>query len=254
MRAASNAFSPVSGPEPEPGRSSGAAAGREGLHAPSVLLLPGWGMGPDALAPLVPAGATVAAVDWDGARSPEELVPAALAAAARLPGRLRVLAWSLGAMVAIDALPALADRVVALDLVAPCLRFTDGWPARVLARMRRRCAEDPAAVLAAFAGSLAAPGERAVPAPRAAAPVASLLAGLDYLSTRALAPPSPVPGCRARVVHGEADPVVPAPLSAPVAAALGAARRVLPGAGHAPQRTRPAECAALLGEEARDAG
>jgi pimeloyl-ACP methyl ester carboxylesterase len=211
----------------------------------SVLLLPGWGAGPELLAPLVPAGARTAAPDWDAAREPEELVPLALAAAARLEGGLVVVAWSLGAMVALEAVPALAGRVAALHLVAPCLRFTDAWPARVLARMRRRCAEDPAGVLAAFARSLAAPDEPA-PALRSDRPPAALAAGLDYLAGRALAPPAPVAGCEVRIVHGAADGVVPARLSEPVAEALGAERLVLAGAGHAPQLTRAAECAAFF--------
>jgi pimeloyl-ACP methyl ester carboxylesterase len=190
---------------------------------------------------------------WDEARSADALAPLALEAAAGAPGEgLVVVAWSLGAMVALEALPALAGRrrVRALLLVAPCLSFTAGWPARVLARMRRRLAEDPAATLAAFAGALLAPGEAGSPPVRADQPVAALQAGLDYLATRALAPPAAPPGCAVRVIHGGADPIISPALSAPVAAALGAARRVLPGAGHAPQCTRAAECRAFLGEEA----
>jgi pimeloyl-ACP methyl ester carboxylesterase len=46
--------------------------------------------------------------------------------------------------------------------------------------------------------------------------------------------------------------VVPVELSVPVAEALGAARRVLAGAGHAPQLSRAAECAAFLDGEDSD--
>jgi pimeloyl-[acyl-carrier protein] methyl ester esterase len=223
------------------------------MSGPDVLILPGWGAGPELLAPLAPAGARVAAADWDRARSPEDLVPLALEAAAPLAEELVVLGWSLGAMVALEALPALAGRVSRLHLVAPCLRFTAGWPPRVLLRMRRRCAEEPVAVIDAFGRSLVAPGEeRFAPALRTDRPVVALLAGLDYLATRALAPPVPVPGCRVRVVHGGADTVIPEELSLPVAEALGAARRVLSGAGHVPQLSRAAECAAFLDGEAFD--
>jgi pimeloyl-ACP methyl ester carboxylesterase len=220
--------------------------------SPGVLVLPGWACGPELLAPLLPAGARTAAAEWDRARSADDLVPLALEAAAGLPGELELLGWSLGAMVALELLPALGGRVVALHLLAPCLRFTEAWPARVLARMRRRCAGDPAGVLADFAGQLAGPGEDA-PALRRDRPVAALLAGLDYLATRALPRPVAPPGCRARVVHGGADAVVPPALSLAVAEALGAERRVLDGAGHAPQRSRAAACAAFLREE-RHAG
>jgi pimeloyl-[acyl-carrier protein] methyl ester esterase len=211
-----------------------------------ALVLPGWGTGPELLAPLVPPGAPVAPADWGAARGADDLVPLALAAAARLEGPLAVVAWSLGAMVALETLPALAGRVARLHLVAPCLCFTEAWPERVLGRMRRRCAEDPAGVREAFARSMAAPGE-AVPALAGEAPAAALVAGLDFLAGRALGAPARVPGCEVRIVHGEADAVVPARLSLPIAGALGAERLVLPGAGHAPHLTRAAECAAFLG-------
>ena len=211
-----------------------------------VLVLPGWCTGAELLGPLVPPGAAAAAADWNAARGPDDLVPLALETAARLEGPLVVLAWSLGAMVALEALPVLAGRVAKLHLVAPCLCFTEAWPERVLARMRRRCAEDPAGVRAAFARSMAAPGE-AAPSLAGEAPAAALVAGLDYLAGRALGAPARVPGCEVRIVHGEADAVVPARLSLPVAGALGAERLVLPGAGHAPHLTRAAECAVFLG-------
>lgn len=216
----------------------------------AVLVLPGWACGPELLAPLLPeAPARVAAPDWDRARGPDELVPLALEAAAALPGRLEVevVAWSLGAMVALEALPRLAGRLAALHLVAPCLRFTAGWPPRVLQRMRRRCAEDPGAVVEEFSRRLVAPGEEAAAPPlRLDRPLAALLAGLDYLAGRELPAPAAPAGCRVRVLHGGADAVVPPELSGPVAEALGAGRRVLDGAGHAPQLTRAAECAAFL--------
>jgi pimeloyl-[acyl-carrier protein] methyl ester esterase len=219
------------------------------LDGGSVLLLPGWGCGPELLAPLVPAGAVcVGAADWDRARGSDDLPAIAAHAAAQLPGALTVIGWSLGAMVALEVLPALAGRLAALHLVAPCLRFTAGWPERVLARMRRRCATDPGGVLAEFARRMMAPGEeRLAPTLRGDRPVEALLAGLDYLATRDLARPAPVRGCRARVVHGEGDLVVPAALSEPVAEALAAARLVLDGAGHAPQLGRATECAEFVG-------
>jgi pimeloyl-[acyl-carrier protein] methyl ester esterase len=213
----------------------------------AVLVLPGWACGPELLDPLLPDGARRASPDWDRARGPDELVPLALEAAAALPGRLEVVGWSLGAMVALEALPSLAGRVAALHLVAPCLRFTAGWPPRVLGRMRRRCAEDLAAVIEEFSRRLVAPGEEAAaPSLRPGRPLAALLAGLDYLAQRELPAPAAPAGCRVRVLHGGADAVVPPELSRPVAEALGAERRVLDGAGHAPQLTRAAECAAFL--------
>lgn len=223
------------------------------MTAPGVLLLPGWAMPPEALAALVPPGASgVASPRWEVARGPDDLVPLALEAAARAPGeQLVVIGWSLGAMVALEALPALPGRLAALHLVAPCLRFTDGWPRRVLERMRRRCADDAVGVRGAFERALLAPGEQAaIPPAGPAWPPAALQAGLGYLAGRALSRPVRRPGCVARIVHGEADAVIPADLSRPVADALGAARRTLPGAGHAPVLTRAAECAAFLAGDA----
>lgn len=222
------------------------------MSATGVLLLPGWGTGPELLAGLVPPrAACVVSPDWRAAKRPEDLVALAIEAAGGIAGdRLLVVGWSLGAMVALEALPALPGRLAAMHLVAPCLRFTDAWSPRVLERMRRRCARDPEPVLDAFARTALAPGEhplRSGSSPPWPAP--ALDAGLAYLACRALPAPESRPGCTVRMVHGGSDPVVPADLSKLVAEVLGAERKVLPLAGHAPQLTRAAECTAFLAEE-----
>ncbi|SEE85091.1 alpha/beta fold hydrolase [Jiangella alba] len=53
--------------------------------------------------------------------------------------------------------------------------------------------------------------------------------------------------CPVLVIHGDRDAVVPPAWSAALAAALGTVVTSLPGAGHCPQVTRPAEVNALIG-------
>jgi pimeloyl-[acyl-carrier protein] methyl ester esterase len=219
-----------------------------------LLVLPGWATGDAIFGPLLArwdGKATVA--DWGAAREADDLPRLALAAAEQLRGSFTLLGWSLGAMVALELAPQLLARLDGLLLLAPCLRFTEGWPVRVLDRMRRRCRTDTKAVLDAFAPSLLSTSE--VAEPRLGAlplrrdlPAAALLAGLDYLAGRDLAVPSlGVLGILdVRVLHGSEDVVVPPGLSVALSERLGAERLDLAGAGHAPHLTRPDEVAQFL--------
>jgi pimeloyl-ACP methyl ester carboxylesterase len=54
--------------------------------------------------------------------------------------------------------------------------------------------------------------------------------------------------CPVLVIHGDRDAVVPPAWSAALAATLDAVVTPLPGAGHCPQVTRPAEVNALISE------
>jgi pimeloyl-[acyl-carrier protein] methyl ester esterase len=204
-----------------------------------------------------------------GRSSPGPLTLAALAgdlagvAAALALERAVVLGWSLGAQVALAALPRLGARVRALVLVAATPRFTagEGWPhglpAQSVEVLAHRVRRDPARAVARFREGAFAEGERdgaagARAAGRCAAlPVpdpAAALAGLDLLAREdlrgalgAVAPPT-------LVVHGGRDPVCPPGAGRALAAAIPGARLAeLPGAGHLPFLTRPAAFADALG-------
>jgi pimeloyl-[acyl-carrier protein] methyl ester esterase len=174
-----------------------------------------------------------------------------------------VVGWSLGAQIALEALPALAGRVRALVLLSgtPCFTSRDGWPhglaeasVRALAaRLERR----PEATLRRFAEGLFAPGElgpealRAVaeevlggppPAPHAAR------AGLDAFLAADQRPRLGEVRVPTLVVHGEADPIcLPGAARAAAAAILGAELALMAGLGHAPHLSRPAEVVARIG-------
>ena len=177
-----------------------------------------------------------------------------------------LLGWSLGALAALAALPALGSRVAAVALVAgtPCFTEREGWPhalpARTVAAVAAQVRRDPARAAARFFEGMFAPGEldpaaRArADALRAATPVpseAALLAGLAVLRESDVRASVPAVRAPALLLHGDADAVCPPGAAHALAAAIPGARLVLlPGAGHAPQLSRPAACldaiAALL--------
>jgi pimeloyl-[acyl-carrier protein] methyl ester esterase len=191
---------------------------------------------------------------------------AALAETLDLRGAL-LLGWSLGAQVALAALPRLGARVGRLALVGATPRFTegDGWPhglpASAVAGLAARLRRQPERTLARFLEDCFAPGELD-PAARSAltgltAPAASgglpapdlacALAGLDLLAATDLRPALPAVTHPALLLHGEADAIVPLGAARALAALLPAARLVtFPATGHAPFLSREAEVAGLL--------
>ena len=226
-----------------------------------LLVLPGWATGDAIFGPLLARWDGDAAVaDWGAAQEADDLPRLALASAEQLRGSFTLLGWSLGAMVALEVAPRLLARLDGLLLLAPCLRFTEGWPVRVLDRMRRRCRTDPEAVLDSFAPSLLSTSEAAEPRLdalplRRDLPAAALLAGLDYLAGRDLAAPAlgAAGDLEVRVLHGSEDAVVSPALSVALSERLGAERLELAGAGHAPHLTRPDEAAQFLFHSGRRA-
>ena len=241
---------------------------------PPLVAVPGWSLSArflvDALAPAAP-GRRIVALDLRGhGRSPaaapyalEDLAAdlAALLEALRLE-RAVLLGWSLGAQVALAALPRVRDRVAALALVSATPRFTEGedWPhglpARTLAALARHVARDPGRAAARFFEGMFVDGEldgdagaRAV-ALRAAAPVpdaATLLAGLDVLGAADLRAALPGVDVPALVLHADRDPVCLPGAGRFIAAALPRATFALLTGGHAPFLSQRAEFAERLG-------
>jgi pimeloyl-[acyl-carrier protein] methyl ester esterase len=163
--------------------------------------------------------------------------------------------WSLGAQVAIAALPRMRARIARMILVAGTPRFTQGpdWPhglppqaVEVLAHRLRR---DPARAVARFFEGMFADGEldeagrQRLAALRASMPVpdpAAAQAGLAILAHEDLRPALCAVDVPVLLVHGERDPVCPPGASRAMAEAIPGARlALLPGAGHAPFLARP---------------
>ncbi len=182
--------------------------------------------------------------------------------------RAVVVGWSLGAQVALAALPLLGRRASALVLVGGTPRFTegDGWahgvPARSVGVLAHRVRRDTARAAARFFDEMFADGEldgegreragrirAAVPPPHPAA----ALAGLEILEREDLRPRLAAVDVPTLLVHGAEDPICPAGASRAMAAAIPHARlAVIPGAGHAPFLSRPAAFRDALGDFLRE--
>ncbi|MCX7818639.1 MAG: alpha/beta hydrolase [Kiritimatiellae bacterium] len=163
--------------------------------------------------------------------------------AARLrqcPAPPAVVGWSMGAMVALDALtrPG-APAVAALLVLAGTLRFCAapdwplGRPISAVRALRRAVLRDATRALAAFYRDVAAGGGPPQPPPPPAGSTADrLAAALDVLATLDLRDRE-APSCPLGWLHGELDAVIPASAGIESARRLGAVARVIAGAGHA---------------------
>jgi len=177
--------------------------------------------------------------------------------------RAVLLGWSLGALAALAALPALGPRVAALVLVAgtPCFTERAGWPhalpARTVEAVAAQVRRDPARATARFFEGMFAPAELD-PAARARAsalraatptpPEGALLAGLAVLREADLREAARAVRVPALLVHGDADAVCPPGAARALAGIVPGARlALLPGAGHAPLLSRPAPCLEAIG-------
>jgi pimeloyl-[acyl-carrier protein] methyl ester esterase len=169
--------------------------------------------------------------------------------------RAVIVGWSLGAQVALAALPRARRRLAGLVLVSATPRFTagDDWahglPAQSVEVLAHRVRRDARRAALRFDEGMLAPGEldaagrarlerarAAAPPPEAAAALAGLaiLAGEDL---RGLLPSVDLP---VLVVHGELDPICPAAASRALASSVPGARHVeLAGKGHAPFLSAP---------------
>ena len=243
---------------------------------PPLVLVHGWSFGAamvDALPPEVIAGRRVLAPDLRGHGESrgggaatftlEELAAdlAALFEALRLEAATLV-GWSLGAQVALAALPRLRSRTARLVLISatPCFTLRDGWPhglpAESLEALARRVRRDTARAVERFSAGMFAEGELDAAALchaaalRAAVPppdTEAALAGLAILAGTDLRPALAGVDVPTLVVHGERNPICPAGAGRALAAAIPGARlTIVPGAGHAPFLSRPRELAAAL--------
>ncbi len=176
-----------------------------------------------------------------------------LAGSLALEGAVLV-GWSLGAQVAITAIPLLRGRVSALVLVGgtPLFTIREGWPhgleARSVEVLARSVHRDVARAAARFfdgmfvEGELDDEGRRRAERVRAAVPppdAAAALAGLEILERQDLRPMLAGVDVPTLVIHGDADPICPVGAARAMASAIPGARlAALAGAGHAPFLSR----------------
>ena len=174
-----------------------------------------------------------------------------------------LVGWSMGGQVALEALPAIQDRLAALVLISTTPRFTVGgdWPhglteASVRA-LAARLEHKPQKALQRFFEGMFVAGElhetqlvdieRQVLAGAPPVSVVTARRGLEALlasDQRRRLQEVRVPTL---LVHGERDPIcLPAASAFAQAHIPGARRWVLPGLGHAPHLSRPALVNELL--------
>lgn len=241
-----------------------------------LVLLHGWSLSGDAFAELAGrlTGCRLLFPDLPGHGRSTPSVEATLPALADdiaawlavvAPGPVSLGGWSLGGMVALEL--AARDRlpVARLLLLAATPRFTtaDGWPHGLppiqVRALRRNLERRFEATLGEFFNLTFAAGEVDAERLRAIRAFAVRPGGLPDRQTAGaclglLAEQDQRPlltkiACPALVLHGGLDRVTPVAAGRQLAAALPHGRLLeLPGAGHAPHWTRPAEVAAAIRE------
>jgi len=186
------------------------------------IFLPGWGATAEVWAPFAQTGD-------------------------RLGGEIEagseVVAWSLGAMRALEAATRIEPR--SLTLIGASGRFVrrgdyrHGWPERTLRRMRERLSENAGAVLDDFWALALAPGEDVPPPPRED-DAAKLALGLAFLADYSMLDRAAKISCPVRLLHGGGDRICPLGAAELLAEAIpGAELTVWPEAGHAPFLSQP---------------
>ncbi|MNC28637.1 Pimeloyl-[acyl-carrier protein] methyl ester esterase [compost metagenome] len=235
-----------------------------------LILLPGWGLGPAALQPLVDAlnglglSSELAALPALTSSDPEVWLDEL---DARLPVDCWLGGWSLGGMLAAALAARRGARCQGLLTLASnaCFVARAGWPnamdEQTFAAFRAGCASDAAATLKRFA-MLCAQGcsearalgrqlQQGLPAPDGA----QLLAGLDVLAT--LDNRAALASFAGPQLHllADADALVPAEAAEALLALLPAGEvDLLEGSGHACVLEQPKTLAALLAEFVHEAG
>lgn len=201
-----------------------ARAGWRGVIEERRRFLPGWGSTAEVWAPFAAPGN-------------------------RLGGEIEtgdeVVAWSLGAMQALEA--AGTVELESLTLVGASGQFVrrgayrHGWPERALLLMRERLTVNADAVLDELWALALAPGEETPPPPPPREQNASILEqGLAFLGDYSMLERASEISCPVRLLHGGRDRVCPLAAAELLAEALpNAELTVWPEAGHAPFLSQP---------------
>jgi pimeloyl-[acyl-carrier protein] methyl ester esterase len=228
-----------------------------------VVLLNGWSMTRAAWRPLVsalPADWTVHAIDLQdlGSGASADL---AAAIARRAPRACDVIAWSLGAQLALQWMHDRPDQVRRAALIAatPCFVARADWPAgmdpAVFEAFAAQVGAQPVAALQRFA-LLQARGDANMHAVArelrgalcdAGAAEAALQAGLACLRGSDLRAAAGRVRAPVLLAHGAQDAIVPVAAAMRLAAMLTGSRLEVYGeTGHAPHLSRPAALAAAI--------
>ncbi len=215
-----------------------------------LVFLPGWclGRGPWQATADAMAGRILDLPGYGKEPPVKDFDHAADALAQRLAPGTHLCGWSLGALLALAIAARAPERVGRLILVAATASFVQrpGWPhamaPQTLAEFSAAVAADVEAVLPRFVGNFNrgdAAGKSltrellALADPRP--PAATLASGLAWLRDVDLRPLAPRVRAPTLLLHGAADPLMPAAAAEALAALIPEARLVLlSGCAHAP--------------------
>ena len=197
-----------------------------------ILCVPGWATDRWIFSKVesrLDSSVAVEYVDWTECLTSERCALTEALAAAEQP--VTLVGWSLGSMVVLQAAIRQPDKVAAMVLVSPFLRFTEdavctesegrgrgpcpGVDPRKVAAMRRRIGRSPEKVLGDFATACAAPVSNKefheiFLTHAQSISVDSLSAGLDYLSAADIRSSiANIPNVPVFVIYGDEDQIVP---------------------------------------------
>lgn len=240
------------------------------MSRPTLTLLHGWAMTPQAWAPLTAAlgdAFTVNAPSLPGHAGAAAVAPElrawADAIASQLPDDGMLCAWSLGAMLALDIAVRHPRKVSRLVLIGATARFvsTADWPCALPAdtvnAFRKGYAEACSATLKRFLGLqlLGEPARRTLQAELDAArqphpddaALPALVDGLELLANTDLRDHLAQVGQPCLLIQGRQDALMPVEAALRCAAALPHGRcEILESCGHAPLLSQPQRCAELI--------
>ncbi|MCB1887032.1 MAG: alpha/beta fold hydrolase [Rhodocyclaceae bacterium] len=235
---------------------------------PPLMLLHGWGTTPASWHPLLAALSdpcdrlTPALPGHPGGPAADGTLDAW--AEAMLPAASRpvdLCGWSLGGLLAIALAASRPQQVRRLVLIgtSPSFARRPGWshglPDEDIAAFQAEFASDPQALMKRFTALQAVGDDRrraVTTALRSCLPAlppdpAPMGIGLRLLRDSDLGPRLAAIACPVRLLHGSGDALMPASGATALADALPDARlTLLEDCGHAPQLSRPADCAALI--------
>jgi pimeloyl-[acyl-carrier protein] methyl ester esterase len=231
-----------------------------------IVLLHGWGLSSKVWAPLQAELPAATALDLPGHGSAlpagDSLAAWADALVAQLPDGAVLVGWSLGAQLALHIAAQHPHKAARLVLIAATPRFVQApdWPAALpaatLADFRADFDTTPDATQRRFT-ALQAMGDgrrrdvtaalNAALTPTDAAHHPALATGLRLLADTDLRPRLADVRQPVRLLHGAEDRLMPVAAAEWLADALPDARlSVFKDCGHAPQLSRPADCATLI--------
>jgi pimeloyl-[acyl-carrier protein] methyl ester esterase len=231
------------------------------MSAPLVFL-PGWCLGRGPLAAAVDAlGGQFFDLPGHGEMPlTNDFNAAADAIATRLTPGTTLAGWSLGAQLALAVAARAPDKVGRLVLVSGTTSFVqrDGWPhampPEMLAEFVATVAADIEAMLPRFVGGFNRGDARSKDVTRTILeladprpPAATLAAGLAWLRDVDLRDVAPRVRTPTLLLHGAADPLMPLPAAAALAALIPGARlETFADCAHAPFISQPADFLARL--------